>query len=247
MKRILPIEIILSQSSANSGTYGFSAGITLDLKGNKKQTNTSTTTSLASNLTSNNLIINTSDNKDTTIQGSNVNVSNNALINTNNLNLLASEDTYTQDMKNKSVNASITIGMGGLSGDLGLGKDKTNTNKLNHNNTQLNVYNNLDLNINNDLNIKGANVLVKGKTRANINGDLNIVSLRDIEKTTSSSTSIGMSAGESGVSGANGGISVSKSTNKTVLTSSFITNESDIKVKGNTHLEGSVLASGTID
>ena len=239
--------IAQTAAAASSVTYGFSAGITLDLKGNKKQTNTSSTTSLASNLTANNLIINTSDNKDTTIQGSNVNVSNNALINTNNLNLLASEDTYIQDMKNKSVDGSITMGMGGLSVSLGLGKDKSNTNKLNHNNTQLNVDNNLDLNINNDLNIKGANVLVKGKTSANIKGDLNIISLRDINKTTSSSNSIGISAGESGLSGASGGISVSKSTNKTVLISSFVTNESDIKVKGNTHLEGSVLASGTID
>ena len=239
--------IAQTAAAASSVTYGFSAGITLDLKGNKKQTNTSSTTSLASNLTANNLIINTSDNKDTTIQGSNVNVSNNALVNTNNLNLLASEDTYIQDMKNKSVDGSITMGMGGLSVSLGLGKDKSNTNKLNHNNTQLNVDNNLDLNINNDLNIKGANVLVKGKTSANIKGDLNIISLRDINKTTSSSNSIGISAGESGLSGASGGISVSKSTNKIVLTSTFVTNESDIKVKGNTHLEGSVLASGTID
>ncbi|NQY22059.1 MAG: hemagglutinin repeat-containing protein, partial [Campylobacteraceae bacterium] len=64
--------IAQTAAAATSVTYGFSAGITLDLKGNKKQTNTSTTTSLSSNLTSNNLIINTSDNKDTTIQGSNV-------------------------------------------------------------------------------------------------------------------------------------------------------------------------------
>ena len=79
----------------------------------------------------------------------------------------------------------------------------------------------------------------------NNNTQLTIVSLRDIEKNTSSSTSLGMSAGGSGVSGANGSMSVSKSTNKTVVESSFISNDATINVDGITNLEGATLATGT--
>jgi len=37
-------------AAANSGTLGFTAGITLDIKGNERKTSSATTTSRASNL-----------------------------------------------------------------------------------------------------------------------------------------------------------------------------------------------------
>ncbi|MCJ8327105.1 MAG: hemagglutinin repeat-containing protein [Campylobacterales bacterium] len=88
--------------------------------------------------------------------------------------------------------------------------------KTTHNNTKFNISNNLTIKTQKDMNIKGANVTVGNHTSSNIKGDLNIISLRDLQKTTSSS-SVGLSAGGNGISGGNAGISVSKSTIKTVV------------------------------
>ena len=100
---------------------------------------------------------------------------------------------------------------------MGAGKDNSSQNNTAHNNTKFNISNNLTIKTQKDMNIKGANVTVGNHTSSNIKGDLNIISLRDVQKTTSSSSSVGLSAGGNGISGGNAGVSVSKSTIKTVV------------------------------
>ena len=81
-------------AASSSGTYGFSAGITLDVNGNKRQTNTSSTSSKSSNISTENLAVRTGKENTTSFQGSNITVFNDASIDTGELNLLASQDTY---------------------------------------------------------------------------------------------------------------------------------------------------------
>ncbi|NQY21996.1 MAG: hemagglutinin repeat-containing protein [Campylobacteraceae bacterium] len=191
----------------------------LDVNGNKRQTNSSSTSSESSNISTKNLAVRTGKENTTSFQGSNITVSNDASIDTGELNLLASQDTYNESMDNKSINGSISITTASTAPtySMGVGKDKSSQNNTTHNNTKFNIANNLNIRTQKDMNIKGANVIVGNHTSSNIKGDLNIISLRDVQKTTSSSSSLGLSAGGNGISGGNAGVSVSKSNKKTVV------------------------------
>ena len=237
-----------ASAAANSGTFGFTGGITLDVEGSKNETTSSTTTSVASNLSSKNLKIKTGESGTTTLSGSNVDVSNDASIDTGTLNLHASQNTSTTQSEDSSINGSITMGMGGVSASMGVGKGKSYETSTTHNNTQVNIGNNFTLKTKDDANLKGVNVNVAGITQADIGGDLNVVSLRDIHKSSESSYSVGVSGAKgSGVGGANGSVSLNKSTEYTVVESSFISNEADINVANNTHLESGTIATGSYD
>ncbi|MDN5108413.1 hemagglutinin repeat-containing protein, partial [Aliarcobacter butzleri] len=96
---------------ASSGTLGFSAGISLDVNGEKSNTSNSNQTSNASNLNGKNIYINTDEklSTNTNVVGSNVIADENLYINTNNLNVKASQDNYTSKNDSESINGSIAF------------------------------------------------------------------------------------------------------------------------------------------
>ncbi|RBQ32797.1 hypothetical protein CRU92_00005, partial [Arcobacter sp. FW59] len=91
-------------AATSSGTWGFSAGISLDVNGEKSHTTNSNQTSNASNLVAKNIYINTDEklSTNTNVIGSNVIADENLYINTNNLNVKASQDNYTSKNDSKS-------------------------------------------------------------------------------------------------------------------------------------------------
>ena len=117
-------------AAASTATYGFSGSIDLDLDGTKTESSESQTTSLASNLSGNNIQISTRVTRDeegnalydeygniqtdgsgtSTIQGSNLNANDSIEVNTGELNILASEETTNTDMESTHINAHVSIG-----------------------------------------------------------------------------------------------------------------------------------------
>ena len=125
-------------AASSSGTYGFSVGLSADLKGSKFNSNSQEITNKASNLQANN--INLSNKKDTTITGSNLIANNDININTNNLNINASQDTYNYNDKTKELSGSIDYTIyGGGGGTLGLNYSQSHSDQENliNNNSQI--------------------------------------------------------------------------------------------------------------
>ncbi|MGG7092013.1 hemagglutinin repeat-containing protein, partial [Campylobacter sp. 1BO] len=197
---------LISQSAAalsSSGTFGFSIGMAGDIKGSNTRSNTTQTTSISSNLNANNIKISTNKDKDTStnITGSNLIANNNIDIDTNDLNINSSQDTYKADSKTKELSGSVKMTMyGGGGGSLGLNYSQSNLDKenLTHNNTQLLAHNNLNINTTNNTTIKGANLRANNTANINVGNNLILQSQRDSYTSNSKSTSIAAGMGFSG-------------------------------------------------
>jgi len=144
----------------------------------KTQTNNSSIISNASNINANNIFINTNDklNTNTNIIGSNIVANEDIFVNTNNLNVKASQD-ISNFSSNTNGSASVTM-YGGTSFNAGLGKDSSTTNSLINNNSQV-IANNIYLNVNNDANFLGVNVKANDSLKLDVGNNLNLVSLKD--------------------------------------------------------------------
>src|SRR5690606_38489110 len=102
-------------AAQSTATWGFNAGVQLDIDASKTQTSLKETTAVASTLSGDNIRIQTGAGKDTasgtttTIQGSHLNASGEIDINTGELNILASRDT--REFKNTTEQGHITAQM----------------------------------------------------------------------------------------------------------------------------------------
>ncbi len=220
---------------------------------------------LLSNLNAKNIYINTDEklSTNTNIVGSNVVADENLYINTNNLNVKASQDNYSNTNDSENINGSIAFTMyggGGGTAGLGYGKSNSSSDTIINNNSQL-LANNMNINVSNDANFVGANVRANDTLNLNVGNNLNIESLRDEYSSNSKGFNVnaGLGFGSAGaaanrtpsldvgkVSSVNGGFSVNNGvtqTKQTVL-SSVTANNLNVNVGENTNLKGSLLASG---
>jgi filamentous hemagglutinin len=268
----------IATAAASSGTSGFNVGVALDVEGSTTKTNTSAITSIASNLSSDTILMQTDNTMatHTTIQGSNVTASNLA-IDTHNLNVLASQDTYKEEMDNKSINGSIAATLYGAatgpSVSLGYGEQHDNIDSLTNNNSNLNATNML-LSVTNDASFIGATVRADNLDMF-VGNNLNVESLRDeyssnsngynisagisfgsdsdyAGKTTAEQKNLNNTVGvrtSSDIAGGNigGGVNSGSTTSKQVVLTSITANNADITVGGNTNLKGSLIAAGYYD
>lgn len=255
-------------AATSSGTLGFSAGVSLDVNGEKSKQNLNNQTSNASNLNAKNIIINTDEklSTNTNITGSNVIATENLYINTNNLNVKASQDNYTNSNDSESVNGSVAFTMyggGGGTAGLGYGQQNSNSNSIINNNSQL-IGNNVNINASNDAIFQGANVKANEILNLNVGNNLVLESLRDEYSSNSNGFNVnaGIGFGSAGAqqnripsldvgkqSSTNAGFSVNNGTilNKQTVLSSITGNEVNVNVGNNTHLKGALLASGNYD
>uniref|UniRef100_UPI001651E527 hemagglutinin repeat-containing protein n=1 Tax=Aliarcobacter cryaerophilus TaxID=28198 RepID=UPI001651E527 len=241
---------IATQTAAaisSSGTWGFSAGISLDVNGNKSHTTNSNQTSNASNLVAKNIYINTDEklSTNTNVIGSNVIADENLYINTNNLNVKASQDMFTSSNDSKSLNGSISYTMyggGGGTAGLGFGKSDSSSDSFVNNNSNL-QSNNMYLNVKNDAILQGANVKANDTLNLNVGNNLVLESLRDEYSSSHKGFNVNVGGSSSSV---NGGFSMSNgvSQSKQTVLSSIIGDKVNVNVGNNTHLKGSLLASG---
>ncbi|MCG3690640.1 hemagglutinin repeat-containing protein [Aliarcobacter butzleri] len=253
---------------ASSGTLGFSAGISLDVNGEKSNTSNSNQTSNASNLNGKNIYINTDEklSTNTNVVGSNVIADENLYINTNNLNVKASQDNYTSKNDSESINGSIAFTMyggGGGTAGLGYGKSNSSSDSFLNNNSQLSG-NNVNINVKNDAVFQGANVRANDTLNLNVGNNLVLESLRDEYSSNSKGFNVnaGIGFGSAGKEGhrtpsldvgkqssTNAGFSVNNGVtqNKQTVLSSITGDKVNVNVGNNTHLKGSLLASGNYD
>ncbi|MDN5100126.1 hemagglutinin repeat-containing protein [Aliarcobacter butzleri] len=253
---------------ASSGTLGFSAGISLDVNGEKSKQNINNQTSNASNLNGKNIYINTDEklSTNTNVVGSNVIADENLYINTNNLNVKASQDNYTSKNDSESINGSIAFTMyggGGGTAGLGYGKSNSSSDSFLNNNSQLSG-NNVNINVKNDAVFQGANVRANDTLNLNVGNNLVLESLRDEYSSNSKGFNVnaGIGFGSAGAvanrtpsldvgkqSSTNAGFSVNNGVtqNKQTVLSSITGDKVNVNVGNNTHLKGSLLASGNYD
>ncbi len=244
-----------TNAAANSiGTNGFDAGLHLDIEASKTGTSTEQTSSLASNLSGQNIAI-TAGSKDTnqaTVQGSIVQAQDSLSLEANEINILASVDTQKSKTKTESgnISASMTVHGSslGMNVNAGLNTNNSKSSSITHNNSQL-TADTISLTSQSDTNIKGANVDADSELVANIGGDLNIASVQNRQSSSNQGAgfSAGMSFDSSGAaSGMNGGLNASsggirtKDTLQTTLTSG---GTADVIVANNTDLKGALVAT----
>ncbi|MFW2552397.1 hemagglutinin repeat-containing protein [Aliarcobacter butzleri] len=255
-------------AASSSGTWGFSAGISLDVNGEKSKQNINNQTSNASNLNGKNIYINTDEklSTNTNVVGSNVIADENLYINTNNLNVKASQDNYTSKNDSESINGSIAFTMyggGGGTAGLGYGKSDSSSDSFLNNNSQLSG-NNVNINVKNDAVFQGANVRANDTLNLNVGNNLVLESLRDEYSSNSKGFNVnaGIGFGSAGAkanrtpsldvgkqSSTNAGFSVNNGVtqNKQTVLSSITGDKVNVNVGNNTHLKGSLLASGNYD
>ena len=202
---------------AASAAKGLAGGINADsLKGlgntriqatigsQKSQSNSSSYTEVnqGSNINTNNLaLIATGAGTDSNINinGSNINVTNNALFQADNdFNVSGVAQNSTTRSTNKSSSAAIggyaSTGSGvGITASASKGKGYANSDSVTYANSNINVANTTTLDIGNDLNLKGG-VINTNKAQGVIGGDVNIESLQDTAAYDSKQKNIGFTA-----------------------------------------------------
>ncbi|MGB2553052.1 hemagglutinin repeat-containing protein [Campylobacter sp. MOP51] len=172
-----------ASAASSSATYGFSVGVSAEARGLDSKSSAKETRSVASNLNANNILISTDKDKDgsTNITGSNLIANNNININTDNLNITSSSDTYEADEKTKDLSGSIKFTMyggGGGSAGLNYSLNHSDEHRVTHNNSNLYSKNNIDITVSNDTTIKGANLRADNTLNLNTN-NLTLESVRD--------------------------------------------------------------------
>jgi filamentous hemagglutinin family protein len=244
----------IATAAASSGTWGFAVGMQLDVQGEKTQSISADTRSVGSSVTAENIAIATQGDKTTTVRGSALTARNDVNIDTGTLNVLASEDTHTASSKTKSIDGSVSISMYGAGGPqigLGYGNSHADEESTTVHNSKIVAGNDVTLNVKDDANFIGANVRAENELTANVGGDLNIESKRDVVKRSSDSMNvsagIGLSGGSTSSANASYGTSDGRTTQKTVVQSTLTGGKVDIDVSGNTDIKGATIAAGSYE
>lgn len=251
--------LLVQQAAAaaqSTGTYGFNAGLHLDVEASKTKASSQQTTSVGSQLSGQNIVVRAGDNEGTqaNISGSTLAANDNLEVAANEVNIIASQDTYDSKSETQSgkIGASITVygASSGINLNASFDRSQNTSSSLTHNNSQLNA-DNITITSVKDTNVKGATVNADESLTMNVGGDLNVSSVQD--RYSSSQKGMGISGGlslsdgaTSEVTGASGGVNASNGrtrTKQTVLTNLTSGGRADITVVGNTDLKGAVIAT----
>jgi len=189
----------VATAAASSGTWGFSAGLALDMKGSQLLSDAGYTKSLASSIYGNDIIIktNTATDTTTTISGSNVVAENDLSITTHDLHVKSSVDTATskQDTKDLSGTLSMTMygGGSGLGATVGYGEGHQSSDSTTNTNSNL-IAKNINIETSNDASFKGATVKADDTLNLKVGGDLSVESQRDSSSSNSNGFNVSASA-----------------------------------------------------
>ncbi|MFV0562559.1 hemagglutinin repeat-containing protein [Malaciobacter mytili] len=243
-------------AASSSGTWGFSAGLSLDLQGSKTTSNKEETKSIASNLNANNITIKTNKNIDTNvnISGSNIIGQDKVNIETKDLAVKASVDTTNSKSDTKELSGSVSMTMYGAAGgprvSLGYGEQHYDSDSAVYNNSQIKA-NKININVANDTDFDGANVNANNTLNLNVGNDLNIQSKRNSNNSNSNGfkLSAGFGTNNGSITSVNGsyGANTGRTKVKQTVLTSVTGDKVNVNVGNNTNLKGSLLASGKFD
>src|SRR5690606_34966264 len=208
-------------AAQSTATYGFNAGVQLDIEASKTTTSIKETTAVASTVSGNNINIQTGVGKgsaegtSTNIGGSHLQAKDTLAINTGELNITASKNTQEIDRitEQSHISAQMTAygaAAGGVSVNADFSRSKNSETHTTINNSTL-TADIIQLTTTGDTNIRGGNVHADSTLVTDIGGDLNVESLQNRSRTKNNSAGIsgGFSASGGDVTGINGGINAS--------------------------------------
>ncbi|MCG9781937.1 hemagglutinin repeat-containing protein [Vibrio brasiliensis] len=181
--------LLVQQTAAaaqSTGTYGFNAGLHLDIEASKTQASSQQTTSVGSQLSGENVVVRAGNR-----EGNQANISGSTLAANDNLEIAANEITITssQDTQNSKsetqsgqIGASMTVygASTGINLNASFDRNQSNSSSVTHNNSQLNA-DNIAITSNQDTNIKGVTVAANDSLTVDVGGDLNVASVQDCE------------------------------------------------------------------
>ncbi|MEZ8100376.1 two-partner secretion domain-containing protein [Vibrio bivalvicida] len=235
-------------AAQSTGTYGFNAGLHLDIEASKTKASSQQTTSVGSQLSGQNVIVRAgeSEGNQANISGSSIAANDNLEIAANEVNITSSQDTHNSKSETQSgkIGASMTVygASTGINLNASFDRSQSTSSSVTHNNSQLNA-DNITITSNQDTNIKGATVAANESLTVDVGGDLNVASVQD--RHSSSQKGMGISGGLSST-GASGGVNASNGrtrTKQTVLTSLNSGGSADITVANNTDVKGALIAT----
>ncbi|WP_163392565.1 DNA/RNA non-specific endonuclease [Enterovibrio norvegicus] len=255
-------------AAQSTATYGFNAGIQLDIEGSKTKSESTQTTSQASQLAGNNIVIQAGNEEgnEALIKGSHLTASDSLSIAANEVNVLAGQETSKTSSNNKSVSGSVQVtaygATSGISVSLNGSESESNSASTTHINSTLKA-DNIAITSAGDTTVRGANVDAERELALNVGGDLTVESVQD--RHSSSNKSRGASAGVSlgggdvgsdgvvdvagsngNVTGVNGGLNASNGRTyqtETLQTSLTAGETATIKVDGHTQINGALVAT----
>lgn len=237
----------VATAAASSGTWGFSIGLALDLKGESLLEKAGITHPLASTFFAQNISIATGAHHDTTLSGSALVAKENLDITTHNLHVNASADTTTSNQESKDLSASLSVTMygggSGLGASLGYGQGHHSSQSTTHTNAEL-LAQNITIETTNDASFKGATVKADESLNINVKGDLSVESVRDSSASNAKGFNVSLSGSSSGSAGASYGASTGTTQSKQTVLTSLTGEHVTVDVEGNTHVKGALIAAG---
>ncbi len=255
-------------------TYGFNAGLHLDIDVTKTSSDSQQSTSQGSLLSGNNVHIQAGNEtgQSATVQGSAIAAKHDLSLSGHEVNLLASTDQSESASQSKSahIGASMTVygaSGGGINLDASYSRNENSSRSQTHTNSTLNA-DNIQIVSAGDTNVKGATVRAESELTMNVGGDLNVASVQDHHSSSSKGQSISGGVSLTGaqaeqgshvmsdtsnagtLTGVNGGFNVSNGRDRsreTVLTSLTSGGTANITVGGNTDIKGATIATTDAD
>lgn len=229
-----------ASTSFGTGMYG-SAGANFETT---KSTNSSDTKqSVASNLFGENISF-TSGNNMTQV-GANVSATDTVSYDIgNDLNVLASTDTYRTKSDSQTITAGATIGNNAVQVNAGYSESSNRASGTTYNNSNITAEN-ITVKTGNDATFAGANVTADDKLAMDIGGNLNIESKQDTDY--AKGNNWGVNAGVGNTGSASGGFNVGSSNHDSAWVNDVTElrgGDVDINVGGKTTVTGAVIAAG---
>ncbi|OAJ93537.1 two-partner secretion domain-containing protein [Vibrio bivalvicida] len=185
-------------AAQSTGTYGFNAGLHLDIEASKTKASSQQTTSVGSQLSGQNVIVRAGEGEgnQANISGSSIAANDNLEIAANEVNITSSQDTHNSKSETQSgkIGASMTVygASSGINLNASYDRNQSTSSSITHNNSQLNA-DNITITSNQDTNIKGATVAANESLTVDVGGDLNVASVQD--RHSSSHKGMGISGG----------------------------------------------------
>ena len=180
--------LLVQQTAAaaqSTASYGFNAGVQLDIAASKTDSSLDATSSLASTINGTNInVISGGDglSGNTLIQGSALNAAQNLNILTGELDVLASQDTQRSETDTQSGSMTVAQTFWGAAGgptvNASLNSSKQQDKQTTHNNSTL-TANNLNIATTDDATIIGGNLHGANAVNMDIGGDLTLESVQD--------------------------------------------------------------------
>ncbi|WFB48066.1 hemagglutinin repeat-containing protein [Vibrio coralliilyticus] len=179
---------LLAQQSAaasqSAATYGFNAGLHFDIQASQTDSTTQQTTSIGSNLSGQNVVLNAGQKNgdQALVRGSIVEAKESLTVAANEVNLEASQDTYHRQSQTESGSIGASLTVYGASSGINLtgssNRSEETTTATTHTNSKLSGQH-IAITSQADTNVNGANVTAKDSLVVNVGGDLNIASVQD--------------------------------------------------------------------